>query len=102
MAEEDESRNDERMRKAVAKRMREQQLEQQKRDIAKRYLTPDAYDRLMNVRMANSEIYDQLINLIISMVQSNRNVGRITDAQLKSVLEKVTTRPDTTIEFKHK
>ncbi len=102
MAEEDESRNDERMRKAVAKRMREQQLEQQKRDIAKRYLTPDAYDRLMNVRMANSEIYDQLINLIISMVQSNRNVGRITDAQLKSVLEKVTTRPNTTIEFKHK
>ncbi len=82
--------------------MREAQIEQQKREIAKRYLTPEAYERLMNVRMSNAEIYDQLINLIITMVQNNRFEGKITDAQLKSILQKVTARPDTTIEFKHK
>ncbi len=102
MSEEEEQQSQEKMRKTLAKRIKQAQLEEQKREIARKYLEADAYERLMNVRMANRELYDQLISLIVSMIQSNRVAGKITDAQLRSILAKVTARPDTTIEFKHK
>jgi DNA-binding TFAR19-related protein (PDSD5 family) len=82
--------------------MKALQLEQQKRDIVRRYLEPDAYGRLMNVRVSNYDFYTQLLDLIISMVQSNRITGRLTEDQLISILTKLTSRPEPTIEFRHK
>jgi len=92
----------EKLRKTVVKRMKELQLEQQKREIVRRYLEPAAYERLMNVRVSNYEFYAQLLDLIISMVQSNRITGRLTEGQLVSILAKLTSKPEPTIEFRHK
>jgi len=97
----DEAEQD-KLRKAVARRMKELQLEQQKRDIVRRYLEPGAYERLMNVRVSNYDLYAQLLDLIISMVQSNRITSRLSEDQLISILAKLTSRPEPTIEFRHK
>ncbi|MGB9732329.1 MAG: DNA-binding protein [Candidatus Micrarchaeia archaeon] len=97
-----EGEEDERIKKAIAKRLRELQIEQQKREIVRKYLEPNAYERLMNVRVSNYELYAQLLDLIISMAQSNRLPGRITDKQLVDLLTKLTARPEPKIEFKHK
>lgn len=84
------------------KRLREMQIEQQKKAVAKSLMEPDAYERLMNVRVANYELYSQLLEMLISMARSNRISGKITEAQLRDLLAKLTYKPDSKIEFKHK
>ena len=93
---------EEELKKAIAKRLKELQMEQQKRAIVRRYLEPAAYERLMNVRVSNYELYAQLLDLIISIAQTNKLRGRITDKQLVELLAKLTARPEPKIEFKHK
>ena len=88
--------------KMMQQRLQALQIEQQKRMAVKKYLTTSAYERLMNVRVANFELYSQLVDLIISMVQSQRVTGQITEAQLKEILSRLTYRKESTIEFKHK
>jgi programmed cell death protein 5 len=96
------NQEDEKIQKALQKRMRVMQEEQQKRELARRFMTPEAYERLMNVRISNRELYSQLINLILAMVQQNRLSGKLTEEQLKQILGKLTFRPEPTIEYKHK
>ena len=93
--------NEDKMRKELSRRMKAMQIEQQKRELAKKFTTNEAYERLMNVRISNRELYDQLINLIINMAQSNRLINKLTDEQLKGILAKLTYRPEPKIEFKH-
>ncbi len=79
------------------------QLEQQRREIARKLMDTQAYERLMNVRIASPELYSQLMSVIIQMAQSNRmGNGKITEEQLKSILAKLTYKPEPTISFKHK
>ncbi|MDE1860099.1 MAG: hypothetical protein KGH72_00080 [Candidatus Micrarchaeota archaeon] len=101
---ENEGNNEEqqKVRQAMAKRLRELQIEQQKRSIIRKFIMPDAYERLMNVRVSNYELYSQLVDLIIAMVQSKKLYGKLTEQQLKDVLGKLTSKPETRIEFKHK
>ena len=56
----------------------------------------------MNVRFANFELYSQLVDLMINMVQSQRVTGQITEEQLRQILARLTYRKESTIEFKHK
>jgi programmed cell death protein 5 len=101
MADEEEQYQ-KRMRKRVTEALREAQLEQQKKEIMRRFLDGEAYERMMNVRVSNPELYDQLVNLIVSLVQSNRITGKMTESQLKSLVERLTYRKEPTISFKHK
>ena len=89
MADEEEQYQ-KRMRKRVTEALREAQLEQQKKEIMRRFLDGEAYERMMNVRVSNPELYDQLVNLIVSLVQSNRITGKMTESQLKSLVERLT------------
>ncbi|MFP3278826.1 MAG: DNA-binding protein [Candidatus Micrarchaeota archaeon] len=93
---------DKELKKAIAKRLKELQIEEQKKTIVRQYLEPEAYERLMNVRVSNYDLYVQLLDLIISMAQTNRLPGRITEKQLIDLLAKLTARPEPKIEFKHK
>ncbi len=102
MTEEQQNENDEARRKNINQRIRAMQMEQQKRAAAKKYLTAEAYERLINVRMANYELYLQLQDLIIAMGQSNRITSKITEEQLKKMLQKFTFKPETKLEFRHK
>lgn len=103
MAENDENQPDQRrLRKAVMDQLKRQQMEQQKKDVVKKLMDSAAYDRLMNIRLSNNELYSQLIDLIISLAQSGRIQGKLTEEQLLAILQKVTNRREPTLEFKHK
>ena len=92
----------EQQQKLMQQRLRALQLEQQKRSIVKKYMTVDAYERLMNVRVANHELYSQLIDLIIAMAQQQRLTSQLTEEQLKQILTRLTYKPESRMEFKHK
>lgn len=103
MAEEDDGqRYQKEMRKRVAEAMRRAQMEQQKKDLMRQFLEPDAYERLMNIRVSNPELYDQLVGMVVSLIQSNRVTGKISEAQLRSILGRITYRKEPRISFKHK
>ena len=88
--------------KALQQRMRALQAEQQKRMAIKKYLTVGAYERLMNVRVANFELYSQLVNMLLATVQNQGISGQINEEQLKQILGRLTYKKESTIEFKHK
>ncbi len=100
--EEDEQQYQKRLQKRIADAMKRAQMEEKKKEIIKRVTEPAAYERLMNIRASNPELYGQLINMMISIIQSNRVAGKISEQQLISLLERMTARNETTIEFRHK
>ena len=71
-------------------------------EIAKRLLDPSAYERLTNIKMSNPELYRQLVNMLISLAQQNRIQGKVTEQQFRSLLERLTQKEETNIEFRHK
>ncbi|MEM3791444.1 MAG: DNA-binding protein [Candidatus Micrarchaeaceae archaeon] len=100
MSEESES-NDEEIRRIIANRIKEQKEEEYRKKIARAHMSPEAYERLMNVKVANYELYKKLLELIVNLAESKR-IGIINDAALKELLEKLTYKREPTIEFKHK
>lgn len=100
--EEEDQRYQRELRKKVTEAMRRAQVEQQKKELMRQLLEPGAYERLMNIRLSNQELYEQLVSLILSLAQSNRISGKISENQLRSILGKITYRKEPTIEFKHK
>ena len=99
-AEENNNQNQDRQ-KLLQKRMQALQMEQQKRNAVKRFMTTEAYERLMNVRVSNYELYSQLLDLIISLANSNRLSSQLTEAQLNDILNRITYKPGSKIEFRH-
>lgn len=91
-----------RMRKQLTDTFRRQQIEQQRKDAARQFLDAAAYDRLMNIRISNYELYTQLITLILSLAQSGRLHGKMSEEQLKGFIARLTYRPEPKIEFKKK
>lgn len=102
MAEEEYESPEAASRKRVELAVRRMQEEQQRKSIARKFLDDNAYERLMNIKASNQELYEQVVNLIISVVQSQRVSGKITEKQLVSLLERVTFKPEPKISFKHK
>ena len=89
-------------RKRLEAAYRKLQEEQQKKEILRKFLDDEAYERMMNVHISNPDLYDQVVGLIVQLVQARRITGKMTDAQLRSILERATYRPEPKIEFKHK
>ncbi len=100
--EESEGQQQKKLKKRLMEQYQRAQMEQQRKEIMQKLLEPAAYDRLMNIRLSNPELYVQLVNLVISLAQSERLSGKLTEAQLIAILQKVTYKPDTKIEYKHK
>jgi DNA-binding TFAR19-related protein (PDSD5 family) len=100
--ESEDEKYEKKLRKRVNDAIRNAQLEQQKKEILKQFLEAKAYERIMNIRISNNELYNQLVNLVVSLAQSNRLTGKISEEQLRSIIEKLTYKREPTIEFKHK
>lgn len=64
----------------------QQQVERQKQAIIRRILTPEARQRLTNIRMVKPEFADELEMQLIQLAQSGRLRGQVTDEQLKKTL----------------
>lgn len=65
------------------------QVELQRRSILMEVLTPEARGRLANVKLARPEYALQVENLLIQLAQSGQVKQKITDAQLKQILGKI-------------
>jgi programmed cell death protein 5 len=70
----------------------QQQLEIQKQTILRRILTPDARQRLTNIKMVKPEYIQQLELQLIQIAQQGRVSIPITDEQLKEILIKLQSR----------
>jgi programmed cell death protein 5 len=65
------------------------QIEAQKRKILMGVLTPEARNRLANIKLARPEFAAQIENLLIQLAQSGQLAEKIDDKQLKEILLKI-------------
>ncbi|MEM2937147.1 MAG: DNA-binding protein [Candidatus Bathyarchaeia archaeon] len=96
MSEEEEEIEELRQRKLLALQRRlaeeqrkaqmEQQLEMQKQAILKSILTPEARQRLANLKLVKPEFTAQLELQLIQLAQSGKLPVPLTDEQLKQIL----------------
>jgi programmed cell death protein 5 len=64
----------------------EQQLELQKQALLRKILTPEARQRLTNLKMIKPEFTDQLELQLIQLAQTRKLPVPLTDEQLKQIL----------------
>ncbi|MCI4456750.1 MAG: DNA-binding protein [Desulfurococcaceae archaeon] len=83
------------------KRLREEAI---KREMLRRILTPEARERLSNLRLVKPELVEALENQLITLAQSGRVKIPITDEELKEILAQISerTRRDFKITIKEK
>ncbi|MFQ6135568.1 MAG: DNA-binding protein [Candidatus Hydrothermarchaeales archaeon] len=72
-----------------AKQAQMERVEQQIRAAIHQILTPKARARLANVKMARPEYAKQVELLLIQLAQSGQLKNKITDTQLKGILQKI-------------
>jgi len=84
------------------KRLQALQLEMQKKELLRNMLSPEAYERMSNVRMSSPELYDKVVSSLAYLAQSGKKIGKISDEQLYALLAKMTERRETSIEFREK
>jgi programmed cell death protein 5 len=65
------------------------QIEAQKQAVLKQILTPEARQRLTNIRMVKPEFAQQIELQLIQLAQSGRIKLPITDEQLKEALARI-------------
>jgi len=65
------------------------QFENQKQAIMRQILTPEARDRLANIKLANPEQANMVEMQLIQLAQSGRLQSVITDAMLRDILQRI-------------
>ena len=74
----------------AAQEEKARQFEEQKQSVLRQILTPEARDRLANIRLANPELAANVEMQLIQFAQSGRIQNVIDDAMLRSILQKIT------------
>ncbi|MEM3875709.1 MAG: hypothetical protein QXP35_01405, partial [Candidatus Micrarchaeaceae archaeon] len=54
--------NNAELKKRLSKTIKQMQIEEQRKELMKQFLDSGAYQRLMNIRISNYELYMQIIN----------------------------------------
>lgn len=68
-----------------------------KRQVLSAMLTKEAFERLSRVRMVNHALAGQAEIYLLQMVQTKGLSGRITDDQMKQVLQALSEKKETKI-----
>jgi len=87
-AQELQAQYEEQQRQAELRR----QFEIQKRAAILQILTPEARSRLANIRAVKPEFAEQLEIQLIQLAQAGRIGAKITDSQLKEILDRLQSR----------
>lgn len=86
------------LRKRYAELQRAQQAEAQLRGLLREVLEPSAYERFMNVRLSNPELYMKVSQLLVQLHMQKQLAGKVGEKELHALLAKLTQRRET--EFK--
>lgn len=70
----------------------EQRLELQKQALMRRILSPEARQRLTNLKMIKRQFVDQIELQLIQLAQAGRLSIPVTDEQLKDILSRLQTQ----------
>ncbi len=84
------------------KKVSQLQMEMKKRELLRRMLSDEAYERMGNVRISSPDLYEKVVQSLAYVAQSGRSMERISDGQLRQLLAKMTVKKGTSIEFKRK
>jgi programmed cell death protein 5 len=74
---------------AAAQEEKARQFEMQKQSILRQILTPEARDRLNNIKLASPEQANMVEMQLIQLAQSGRLQTMITDSMLRDILQKI-------------
>ncbi|MHA2377772.1 MAG: DNA-binding protein [Candidatus Thorarchaeota archaeon] len=89
---------------ALEEQVREQQVveaQAQKEALLRQILTPEARSRLTNIRMVKPQLAEQIELQLIQLASAGRLKSRITDDQLKGLLQQMQEKErDTKISFR--
>ncbi len=72
-------------------------MAQQLDAVLSRILSPEAKQRMANVRLVNEEKYLAAAQGLLGMVQQGRVHGKVTDEQVKAILGQLTPKKNMTI-----
>ncbi len=75
-----------------AAQQREAELQAQKEAILRQILTPEARARLTNIRMVRPQFAEQIELQLIQLATSGRLRTKLTDEQLKALLQQIQQR----------
>ena len=73
----------------AAQQEQQKQFEAQKQSVLRQILTPEARDRLANIKLANPQMAESVEMQLIQLAQSGRIAGVIDDAMLRNILAQI-------------
>ena len=102
MSEEEELKQKkmEEMKKQMEGQQRQMEAEMQLDSALKRALTDDARERLNNVKLVNRELYMKATQAIIYFVNNSRVQTKLSDSEIKLLLQKLTQKKEINIRRK--
>ena len=57
--------------------------------VLQQLLEPAALERLNNIRMSSPDLFEQLVQLLVTLYQQGKISGRVSEEQLKSLVARV-------------
>lgn len=99
---EPEDLRNQKLKERLLRYQQARELEMQKKIALKYIVDAQAYERLMNVRLANPALYDQVVTMLVYLYQNKQLKGKVTEEQVKAVLARITARNEPSITFKKK